>query len=230
VTGLVPYPAYRESDVPWVDRIPAEWLTAPLYSLLRGSRSANVGMRENNLLSLSYGRIVRRDIKGSKGLLPESFETYQVVEPGDVVFRLTDLQNDKRSLRSALVGERGIITSAYLAATPRGINPEYAAYLMRAYDTSKVFYGLGGGVRQSLKFDDVRRLPLLVPPAAEQVAITCYLDRETAQIDALIGKQEQLIDTLRERRTAVVDAVFIHLRRRCRRRRSVRPGGRPHHA
>lgn len=202
------YPEYRTSDVPWLDQVPAPWLTMPLYSVLRESKTSNLGMSESNLLSLSFGRIIRKDIKGTGGLLPESFETYQVVEPGDLVFRFTDLQNDKRSLRSALVMERGIITSAYVAVTPRGITPEFAAYLMRSYDTTKVFYGLGGGVRQSLKFDDVRRLPVLVPSPAEQRAIVGYLDRETAQIDALIGKQERLIETLRERRAAVIGHAF----------------------
>jgi len=82
-----------------------------------------VGLIEKNLLSLSYGRIVLKNITSSDGLLPESFETYQIVMPNDEVFRFTDLQNDKRSLRSALVQERGIITSAYTAFTPRSIDP-----------------------------------------------------------------------------------------------------------
>lgn len=118
-------------------------------------------MIEKNLLSLSYGRIVPKDINASDGLLPESFETYQIVMPNDEVFRFTDLQNDKRSLRSARVEERGIVTSAYTAFTPRSIHPPFFDYLMRGYDVSKVFYGMGGGLRQSLKFEDVRRLPVL---------------------------------------------------------------------
>ncbi|WP_261164335.1 hypothetical protein [Microbacterium sp. Marseille-Q6965] len=161
-------------------------------------------MIESNLLSLSYGRIVRKDITTSDGLLPESFETYQIVDRDDVVFRFTDLQNDKRSLRSALVAERGIITSAYVAVRPKDVEPRFFAYVMRAWDLSKVFYGLGGGVRQSLKFADVARLPVLLPSPGEQRAIADYLDRETAQIDTLIAKQQRLIATLRERRVSAV--------------------------
>ena len=109
-------------------------------------------MVESHLLSLSYGRIVPRDIGSSDGLVPESYETYQIVDPDDIIFRFTDLQNDKRSLRSARATERGIITSAYVAVKPIDIEARYAEYLMRSYDLAKVFYGLGGGVRQSLKF------------------------------------------------------------------------------
>ncbi|RKX01484.1 hypothetical protein D9C01_12265 [Corynebacterium diphtheriae] len=59
---------------------------------MRETRSRNKGLIEKNLLSLSYGRIVRRDIGSADGLVPASYETYQIVEPGQVVLRMTDLQ------------------------------------------------------------------------------------------------------------------------------------------
>jgi len=46
------------------------------------------------------------------------------------------------------------------------------------------------------------------PPLSMQRAIADYLDCETAKIDTLIGKQERLIETLRERRAAVVDRAL----------------------
>jgi type I restriction enzyme S subunit len=51
-------------------------------------------------------------VEDNFGLMPESFNTYQIVKSGDVILRLTDLQNDKRSLRVGLAKEGGIITSA----------------------------------------------------------------------------------------------------------------------
>lgn len=182
-----------------IGSVPSSWSVTPLQAVVRPLGKKNAGMAESNLLSLSYGSIIRKDIDTLEGLLPESFEGYQIVEKNDLVFRFTDLQNDQRSLRSGLVPERGIITSAYLAVRPVRIDPSYFAYLMRAYDNEKVFYSFGGGVRQSLKFDDVKRLPIPVPPDDEQRRIAQFLDRETAQIDELIAKQEQLISTLAER-------------------------------
>ncbi|MFJ1644242.1 restriction endonuclease subunit S [Streptomyces sp. NPDC088258] len=179
-------------------------------SVLHESKVKNLGLTENNLLSLSFGRIIRKNIDAVGGLLPESFETYQIVERNHVVFRFTDLQNDQRSLRSARVTERGIITSAYVSARPTGIDARYAEHLMRSYDLTKVFYGLGGGVRQSLKFSDIARLPVILPPAEEQRAIADYLDRETARIDTLIKEQQRLIEMLRERRFALRVRVALH--------------------
>lgn len=202
--SLPRYPEYKDSGVAWLGEVPAPWAIKPFYSLARERNESNSGMLEDNLLSLSYGRIVRKNIESNDGLLPESFETYQIIKPGDIVFRLTDLQNDKRSLRTAIVEEQGIITSAYLAATPVGLHSSYLSYLLRAYDVTKVFYSMGGGLRQSMKFSDIKRLPILAPSTEEQTAIATFLDRETAKIDALIAEQEKLLTLLAEKRQATI--------------------------
>ncbi|MDW4571406.1 hypothetical protein R8Z57_01285 [Microbacterium sp. M3] len=192
----------------WFGAIPERWDAVPLYGIASERKIPNKGLSETNLLSLSYGRIVRKDIETNEGLLPASFETYQIVRPDDIVLRMTDLQNDQRSLRSALVRETGIITSAYLALALRNVDPRFMAYQFRAIDLMKVFYSMGGGLRQSIGFSDLKRLPVLTPPVEEQRAIADYLDRETAQIDAFIAKNEELITLLNERRAAAVNAPF----------------------
>lgn len=174
---------------------PEGWMLDKLNQTLRVRRgNKNVGMRENNLLSLSYGRIIRKDINADGGMLPESFETYQVVEAGDIVMRLTDLQNDKRSLRQGLVKERGIITSAYDAlAVVRDNDPQFWAYALLALDLAKYYYTQGGGVRQSVKFADFSNDWIYRPDLPAQKRIAAFLDRETERIDALIAKKERMI-------------------------------------
>lgn len=200
----------KPARAPWIGEIPAHWEERPFFAAAKERRAKNIGMKEDNLLSLSYGNIIRKDINTSNGLLPESFETYQIVEPDDVVFRLTDLQNDKRSLRSAICPERGIITSAYLAVRSEGVLPGFMNYLMRAYDVQKVFYSMGGGMRQSLGFEDLRRMSVLAPDLDEQAGIVRYLDRETGRIDGLIEKKTRFITLLKEKEKAAIS----HLVRR----------------
>jgi type I restriction enzyme S subunit len=199
------YPSYKDSGVEWLGEVPEDWSLPALYTIARERDESNKGMLETNLLSLSFGRIIKKDINSSDGLLPESFETYQITRKGDIVFRLTDLQNDKRSLRTAIVeDEVGIITSAYAIVCPLGISAYFLNYLLRAYDITKVFYSMGGGLRQSLKFSDIRRLPVLCPAVEVQNLIAAFLDRETAKIDALVAEQENLIALLKEKRQAVI--------------------------
>ena len=99
------YADYTESQLEYIGPLPSNWDLVPFFSKFIERKESNKGMKNDNLLSLSYGRIIPKDINTLDGLLPASYETYQVVHPGDLVFRLTDLQNDKRSLRSAIVTE-----------------------------------------------------------------------------------------------------------------------------
>lgn len=198
------YADYTESQLEYIGPFPSNWDLVPFFSKFIARKESNKGMKNDNLLSLSYGRIIPKDINTLDGLLPASYETYQVVHPGDLVFRLTDLQNDKRSLRSAIVTEEGIITSAYLAVRPKAMNPDFANHLFRCYDQLKVFYSMGGGLRQSMKYDDMKWLPVVSPSLSEQTQIARFLDHETAKIDALIAEQKRLIKLLQEKRQAII--------------------------
>ena len=193
----------KDSGIEWVGQVPSHWSVRPFYSFAAEVDHPNTGLKERNLLSLSYGRLVRKDMDRLEGLTPASFEGYNIIEANDIVFRLTDLQNDKNSLRSARSPERGIITSAYVTVRPAA-SPRFFEYLMRAYDTTKVFYGIGGGIRQSMKFDDLKRLPVVVPPVTEMDAIASHLDRATSRIDALVAKKTRFIELLREKRQATI--------------------------
>ena len=165
----------------------------------------NKGMIEENLLSLSYGHIVKKDIGTTDGLLPEGFETYQIVDPGNIIMRLTDVQNDKRSLRQGLVRQRGIITSAYDALEVNELQePRYWAYTLLALDLAKYYYSLGGGVRQSIKFADFSHEWITYPDLPTQRVIADFLDRETARIDQLIEKKQRMVEVLGEKRAATI--------------------------
>ena len=128
----------KDSGIEWIGEIPVTWKCYTLTQLFGQAKCKNTGMVENNLLSLSYGRIITKDINTSNGLLPESFEGYNIVEPDDNVLRLTDLQNDHTSLRVGLSTQRGIITSAYLTIRNESKNlSRYLYYQLYAFDICK---------------------------------------------------------------------------------------------
>lgn len=193
------YSSYKDSGVEWIGKIPSHWSVKRFGYVFRENKIKNSGLIETNVLSLSYGRIKEKNIEDNKGLLPESFETYQIIQPNDIIFRFTDLQNDKRSLRSAISKFHGIITSAYIGVRTTA-NAEFYNYLFRAYDQQKVFYSMGDGMRQTLKIDELNRMPIVFPSEVEQQQIVSFLDSETSRIDNLIAKQEKLIETLEEHR------------------------------
>ena len=195
----------KDSGVEWIGEIPENWDVKQLRTYFSRRINKNIHLQENNLLSLSYGRIIRKNIDTKEGLLPESFDGYNIVEDGDIVIRGTDLQNDHRSLRTGLVTERGIITSAYMTLKPKeDVNSAYYHYLLHCYDISKVFYSMGGGLRQSLDYWEFIRMPVLHPTDREQEAIISYVKTKCTAIDTAIEKTKKSIEKLEEYKKAVI--------------------------
>jgi len=203
---LAPYPEYKDSGVPWLGKIPAHWDVKPGFAFLSERKEKNTGMKESTVLSLSYGQIVVKPPEKLHGLVPESFETYQIAVPGNIIIRGTDLQNDKTSLRVGKVRNRGIITSAYLCLQANEkINPDYAHLLLHGYDLMKSYYGMGSGLRQNLDFSDFKRLPVLVHSSTEQSKIHQYVESIHAQINKFIRNKRRLIELLKEQKQNVIN-------------------------
>lgn len=195
----------KNSGISWIGEIPDNWDVFQTSTLFHEHKQKNAGLTENNLLSLSYGSIIRKDINSAEGLLPASFETYNIVSEGDIIFRLTDLQNDKRSLRTGLCKERGIITSAYQALRPNGtVDSRFFHYLFHSYDVCKVFYGIGDGVRQGAGYDDLRKLLILCPPLNEQKVIADILDIKCSEIESMISLQEKIVEELKLYKQSII--------------------------
>jgi len=199
------YPAYKDSGVPWLGEVPEHWEVKPGRAVYGSKLVGNTGLVEKQVLSLSYGRIVIKPEEKLHGLVPESFETYQVVEPGDIIIRATDLQNDKTSLRVGQVHDRGIITAAYLCLQTRGrLTPDYGYQLLNVYDLKKILYGYGSGLRQNLDWSDFKAMPMPIPDAEEQAAIVRFVDYIDRKIRRYIRAKQKLIKLLEEQKQAII--------------------------
>ena len=199
------YDSYKDSGVDWLGSIPESWGVKPGLVAFSENKRNNKGMKESRVLSLSYGKIVIKPEEKLIGLVPESFETYQLVEPSDIIIRCTDLQNDKVSLRTGLAKDKGIITSAYLnLKVKKGFNSRFLHYFLHSLDTTKVIYKFGSGLRQNLSFLDFKRLPIFDIPETTQSAIAQFLDKKTAQIDEAIAIKEKQITLLKERKQIII--------------------------
>ncbi len=205
VADLKPYAAYKDSGLSWLGQVPEHWGMRPAFGAFVPNRERNFGLKEKTVLSLSYGRIVVKPPEKLHGLVPESFETYQIVNPGYIVIRTTDLQNDHTSLRIGMVRNRGIITSAYLALRLQsGVSSDFGFQLLNVWDASKAIYGYGSGLRQSLGFSDFKRMPVVVPPPEEQAAIVRFLDWATGRLERTIRAKRRVIALLTEQKQAII--------------------------
>lgn len=194
------YSSYKDSGLDWLGKIPVHWQILPGLAFIYENKERNKGMVRNTILSLSYGKIRIKAENELTGLVPESFETYQFVNKGDLIFRPTDLQNDTVSLRSSISEYDGIITNAYLNLRfKQKANSKFYHYFFRSIDNNKLIYGLGSGLRQNISYLDFRRFLFPFPPLQEQTAITNFLDDKTDKIDYAIGLKLKQIELLKER-------------------------------
>lgn len=204
--GLNPNVKFKPTNIPWLPEIPEHWNMVKLKALTFEGKNKNKDNLETNVLSLSYGKIIRKK-NINEGLVPADYATYQIVEPNDIILRLTDLQNDHRSLRCGLVKERGIITSAYTCLKKKHGVAEYFYLLLHSYDIKKVFYSMGGGLRQSMNYSEITRLIVPIPPIEEQHAIVSYITERTAKIDSLLEKLNKEIECIKEYKQRLISDV-----------------------
>ena len=204
--GLNPHVKMKTTNIPWIKEIPEHWDCAKLKMFCQDNKEKNKGNIESCVLSLSYGNIiVKKNV--NFGLVPENYESYQIVNPGNIILRLTDLQNDHKSLRTGLVKNRGIITSAYVGLIVKNMNSEYTQLILHSYDVMKVFYGMGGGLRQSMSYTDIANVYIPVPPLSEQEQIVSYLDAKCAKIDKLIANVTKEIECIKEYKQRLISDV-----------------------
>lgn len=183
------------------------WQIATLGEVVKEYKVSNKHIHHQNLLSLSYGKIVPKDIGSKKGLLPASFDTYQIIKEDIIVFRVTDLQNDKKSLRVGISSQEGIITPAYVCVecNDKQISPKYLFTLLHYYDSiTKVMYKMGDGLRQTLSYSDLKNLVIYIPSIDEQHYITDVFE----EIDTYIDIENKNLASLKQVKEASLQAMF----------------------
>ena len=89
------------------------------------------------------------------------------------------------------------------------VNPKFFHLFLHNWDVTKEIYRHGSGLRQSLSWNDIKCLQILIPPIAEQEAIVAYLDKATGEIDRAIEVQQQMIDALNERIQIIISRAVI---------------------
>ena len=93
-----------------------------------------------------------------------------------------------------------------LLSRGRDVEPAYYAALLRGMQAQLLtLWRKQGATVESLETELIGETEVPVPPRSEQRAIADFLDRETAKIDALIAKQEELIERIEEKRKAAID-------------------------
>ncbi len=205
------YEEYKTAEMPWINTIPAHWSqirNGGLFDYHQDKVGADFGKYQ--LLSLSVQGVRAKNIYDNSGKVPASYEGYQKVSNGDMIFCLFDL--DCSAVFSGLSEFNGMITSAYDVMTPKSkiVNPKYLDYYFKSVFAGRYYKIFAKSVRYTINYDVFKALKSPVPPREEQDQIVRYLDWKVSCINKLIHGYQRQIKLLEERRQTVINDAVVH--------------------
>lgn len=198
----------KDSGIEWIGEIPEGWEIVPVRSCFDEVRTKNTDGQEQNALQFKSGNIISKANFNANidDYVADTITNYTVVLPDTVMINGLNLNYDFKSLRVALVKEKGVITPAYLAIFPdrKKIFPQYATYLFKGYETKMAFHNMGAGIRKTLGYKEFKNQPLLLPSKEEQNKISAYLDSKCSHIDIMLSKIRSSIEEYKKLKQAVI--------------------------
>lgn len=195
----------KDSGIEWVGAIPAAWGVHRIASHFQEIKEKNTANAYSNALQFKMGKIIAKPQKWDEDETNETYSAYTVVHPNTIMINGLNLEFDFVTQRVARVECNGIITSAYIALSPRDdINAEYICYLLKSYDACRAFHSMGRGLRKILSYSELKNKPIVVPPLAEQERIVAFLDAKCAEIDAVLEKTRASIEEYKKLKQAVI--------------------------
>jgi len=195
---------YQGVDSYWYDQVPSYWKkTKNKYVFCQDKHVVGEDWEKFTLLTMGKSGVKPRDMEGG-GKFPASFETYQTVEPNQLIFCLFDLDETPRTI--GMSKDYGMITSAYdVFSTTEGNDPQFWTYFYQTIDDHKGLRPFYTGLRKVVRSDTFMSIEVFSPPLEEQKLISRYLDKKTEQIDRLVERIHKKIDLLKEQRSSLIN-------------------------
>lgn len=205
------YSAYKPSNVEWLGDIPEHWCT---WKITHGFNRIGSGTtpKSDNPSFYDGGDIPW--VTTSELRETVILDTVQKVTESAVrahsALKLYPPGSLAIAMYGATIGRLGILGICATFNQACGVFSDPTVF-----DTGFVYYWLWmrrpilvslstGGGQPNLSQDDLKKIRIPIPDVQEQQAISRFLDYKTARIDALIAKQQALLEKLAEKRTALI--------------------------
>ena len=196
----------KDSGIEWIGEIPKDWNADKIkYHFSNNKIIVGNNADKYERLALTLNGVVKRPKDDDKGLQPEKFDSYQILKPNELVFKLIDLQNLSTS-RIGLSPYLGLVSSSYIIiSTKKSIVPSFAEKYFVSMWQRRIFNALGdSGVRSSLSANYLLNLSIVYPSIHEQKQIADYLDHKCSNIDDIIKLKNKQLSTLDEYKKSLI--------------------------
>ncbi len=198
------YDKYKNTDIAWLNKIPSHWTEIPNRCFLTELKN-KVGKNSSKytLLSLTKNGVIIRDLSEMKGKFPAEFDSYKIVNKGNLILCLFDIEETPRTV--GLSKFKGMITGAYNVLKIENVNPQFITYFYIALDNTKELRSLYRGLRKTIKIGKFLSIKTPIPPIDEQDKIVSFIEYKEKQINKLIKKQKKLIKLLKEQKSVIIN-------------------------
>ena len=193
----------KDSGIEWIGKIPENWKVQRAKTLF--SQRLTKGNQDITLLAATqkYGMLPQSEVEGVVQVKENAdLQQFRTVHKDDYVISLRSFQGGFEFSQY-----EGVCSPAYQVFY--NIKPVYHPYYRLMFKSDgfiKKMNSLTVGIRdgKNIQYDDFANSLIPVPPLDEQEHIASYLDRKCSQIDAIIAKQQQIIEKLKEYKLSVI--------------------------
>ena len=214
---MEPYETYKDSGIEWIGEIPVGWEVKKLKYLL--NESLKYGANEAALFeNREHPRYIRiTDFGGNGKLREETFKSLPpeiasdyILENGDILFARSGATVGKTFQFKNYEGS-ACFAGYLIKASPKAeqIKSDFLyAFTKSSYYERWKESTFNQATIQNIGADKYAMLDVPLPPSIEQTVIANFLDRKTAEIDALIAQKERLLELYEEEKTVIVNRAI----------------------
>ena len=194
IADLKPYADYKDSGSRWLSEVPSHWEIRNLRTLIRPLKLRN--RPDLPLLSVARekGVFVRSltDADENHNVIPEDLANYKVALAGSLVINKMKAWQGSMGIAPC----DGIVSPAYFVFDFDIANAAFGQKLLRSKPYVAHFAQASDGVRVGqwdLTISGMRQIPVLVPPPAEQAAISRFLDWANGRLERTIRAKRKVL-------------------------------------
>lgn len=194
----------KNSGINYCGEIPSNWQVMPNKYIFNLSKSIVDNSDNWQLLSLTTKGVKVKAEGDTSGKVPENYNGYQTVKPGDLIMCLFDL--DCSAVFSGYSELKGMISPAYKIYNPRsGIaNNRYMNYWFTYVFSGRHYKQFSKSLRYTVNTEEFGRLLTVLPPIKEQDKIAEFLDVECKKIDDIINDVNSQILILEDYKKSLI--------------------------
>ena len=196
--------AMKNSNVPWLKDIPADW-SVERGKVILSLQKRPVRETDDVITCFRDGEVVLRSERRTEGFTMADKEIgYQGINKGDIVIHGMD----------GFAGAMGVSKSTgkgspvLVVCTPKyDAIPQFIIYYLRALAMTDVFIALSTGIRErscDLRWNKIAELEFILPSSREQQAIADYLDKKCSEIDEMVLLQERIVEELKAYKQSII--------------------------